>query len=213
MEPANIPRMRTAPGVLEAIKAADPETEISLNYIKVLIRTEAVARYFGRPCPPEEWRCTMALAASLGLPGKLEDAGAALGLDRQKMVEGKRLIQAFSKPNRDGARRMPEDAPEDWELFREYNIRDVDVECDIRDALSRFPRPPEELAAWTLDQQINDRGVALDATLVAQAIALDRQSSQELKDEARTLTGVENPNSPAQLKAWLPIDVECQPWS
>lgn len=179
----------------------DPEI-VKTAYNAAFERT-CLAKYFGRPCPPEEWRCTMALAASLGLPGKLEDAGAALGLDRQKMVEGKRLIQAFSKPNRDGARRMPEDKPEDWETFRRYCIRDVDVECDIRDALSRFPRPPEELAAWTLDQHINDRGVALDAVLVAQAIALDRQSSQELLEKAKVLTGLQNPNSLPLLKAWL----------
>lgn len=162
-----------------------------------------LARYFQRPMPPEQWRCTMVLAATLGLPGKLADVGAVLGLEKQKMEEGKSLISYFCKPTKDGVRHRPQDAPERWEKFREYNIRDVDVETDIRERLSRWPRPQAEIDAWTLDQQINDRGVRLDTDLLEKALTLDALYSSRLKEEARELTGLSNPKSDKQLKDWL----------
>ena len=162
-----------------------------------------LARYFDRPMPPEQWQCTMVQAATMGLPGTLAQVGAALGLEKQKMEEGKDLIRYFCKPTKDGTRRLPGDAPEKWERFKQYNVRDVDVETDIRERLSRWPRPQVELDAWALDQRINDRGVRLDAALVDQALKLDAEYSSRLMEEARELTGLQNPNSDAQLKTWL----------
>lgn len=162
-----------------------------------------LAQYFARPMPPEQWRCTMVQAATLGLPGTLAQVGAALGLEKQKLTEGAELIRYFCKPAKDGTRHHPKDAPDKWERFRKYNVRDVDVETDIRDRLARWPRPPAELAAWELDQRINDRGVRLDAGLLETALELDSQYSARLMAEARQLTALGNPNSDAQLKGWL----------
>lgn len=162
-----------------------------------------LARYFDRPMPPEQWRCTMVQAATLGLPGTLAQVGAALGLEKQKLTEGAELIRYFCKPTKDGVRHYPQDAPEKWERFRKYNVRDVDVETDIRDRLARWPRPQAELDAWTLDQRINDRGVRLDAGLLGKALELDTGYTQRLMEEARQLTALPNPNSGAQLKRWL----------
>lgn len=179
----------------------------SPEYIKTAYNASfertCLAKHFGRPMPPEEWRCTMVQAATLGLPGTLEQVGAALGLDRQKMAEGKELIRFFCKPDKNGQRRRPEDYPEKWETFRRYNVRDVDVETDIRHRLDRYPRPKEELAAWAVDQRINDRGIRLDQTLVKQALALDAAYTGQLKRDAKELTGLDNPNSDTQLKRWL----------
>ena len=162
-----------------------------------------LARYFHRPMPPEQWQCTMVQAATMGLPGTLAQVGAILGLERQKMEEGKALIQYFCKPAKDGTRHYPQDAPEKWELFRRYNVRDVDVETTIRERLARWPRPQVELDAWALDQTINDRGVRLDKTLLENALKLGDVYSARLMDEARELTGLDNPRSDAQLKGWL----------
>ena len=162
-----------------------------------------LARYFHRPMPPEQWQCTMVQAATMGLPGTLAQVGAILGLERQKMEEGKTLIQYFCKPAKDGTRHYPQDAPEKWELFRRYNVRDVDVETTIRERLARWPRPQVELDAWALDQAINDRGVRLDKTLLENALKLGDVYSARLMDEARELTGLDNPRSDAQLKGWL----------
>ena len=162
-----------------------------------------LARYFHRPMPPEQWQCTMVQAATMGLPGTLAQVGAILGLERQKMEEGKALIQYFCKPAKDGTRHYPQDAPEKWELFRRYNVRDVDVETTIRERLARWPRPQVELDAWALDQTINDRGVRLDKTLLENALKLGDVYSARLMDEARELTGLDNHRSDAQLKGWL----------
>lgn len=162
-----------------------------------------LARYFHRPMPPEQWQCTMVQAATMGLPGTLAQVGAILGLERQKMEEGKALIQYFCKPAKDGTRHYPQDAPEKWELFRRYNVRDVDVETTIREKLARWPRPQVELDAWALDQAINDRGVRLDKALLENALKLGDVYSARLIDEAQELTGLDNPRSDAQLKGWL----------
>jgi len=179
----------------------DPSV-IKTAYNAAFERT-CLAWYFHQPMPAEQWRCTMVQAMTMGLPPKLADAGVALGLEKQKMEEGKNLIGYFCKPDRNGLRHYPQDAPEKWELFRQYNVRDVNVETDIRERLSRWPRPQAELDAWTLDQQINDRGVRLDTDLLEKALTLDAIYSNRLKEEAKDLTGLSNPKSDAQLKKWL----------
>ena len=199
------------PPVLSDLPAGDLDEFLCLLTSPEVVKTAynasfertCLARYFARPMLPEQWRCTMVQAATLGLPGTLAQVGAALGLEKQKLTEGAELIRYFCKPAKDGTRHYPKDAPDKWERFRKYNVRDVDVETDIRDRLARWPRPPAELAAWELDQRINDRGVRLDAGLLDKALELDGQYSARLMAEARQLTALGNPNSDAQLKGWL----------
>ena len=156
---------------------------------------------------PASWRCTMVWAATLGLPLSLEGVGAVLGLEKQKLKEGKDLIRYFCSPAKakDGStfRHYPSDAPEKWETFKAYNLRDVETEMAIQDKLSKFPVAESEWRNYRLDQQINDRGIMLDMTLVRQAIACDDQFKRTHMEQARSVTGLENPNSPAQLKEWL----------
>lgn len=170
-----------------------------------------LSRYLGADVgvylDPAEWRCTMVWAATLGLPLSLEGVGAVLGLEKQKLKEGKDLVRYFCTPakNRDGTtfRHLSTDAPDKWECFKAYNLRDVETELAIQTKLSKFPVSESEWQNYILDQQINDRGIMIDRTLVAQAIACDEQFKQTHMEMARSVTGLENPNSPAQLKAWL----------
>lgn len=170
-----------------------------------------LSRYLGLPVgsylDPSSWRCTMVWSATLGLPLSLEGVGAVLGLEKQKLKEGKDLIRYFCAPTTsktgDTIRHFPTDAPEKWERFKAYNLRDVETEMGIKDRLSKFPVPDSEWANYHLDQRINDRGIMLDPTLVLQAIACDEQFKAAHMAQARTLTGLDNPNSPVQLKGWL----------
>ena len=156
---------------------------------------------------PASWRCTMVWAATLGLPLSLEGVGAVLGLEKQKLKEGKDLIRYFCTPAKakDGTtfRHFSTDAPEKWETFKAYNLRDVETEMAIQDKLAKFPVDEAEWVNYHLDQRINDRGIMLDMTMVHQAIACDDQFKRTHMDQARSVTGLENPNSPAQLKEWL----------
>lgn len=170
-----------------------------------------LSRYLGYPTgtylDPSSWHCTMVWAATLGLPLSLEGVGAVLGLEKQKLKEGKDLIRYFCTPakTRDGDtfRHYPTDAPEKWALFKAYNLRDVETEMAIQDRLAKFPVTESEWRNYVLDQQINDRGIRLDLALVQQAITCDEQFKQTHMEMAKAVTGLDNPNSPAQLKAWL----------
>lgn len=170
-----------------------------------------LSRYLGYPTgtylDPSSWHCTMVWAATLGLPLSLEGVGAVLGLEKQKLKEGKDLIRYFCTPakTRDGDtfRHYPTDAPEKWALFKAYNLRDVETEMAIQNRLAKFPVTESEWRNYVLDQQINDRGIRLDLALVQQAIACDEQFKQTHMEMAKAVTGLDNPNSPAQLKAWL----------
>ena len=162
-------------------------------------------------CPPEQWDCTMIKAMRLGLPSSLDMVGKALHFpeDKQKMKEGKALIQYFCKPckptksNGGRTRNLPEHAPEKWETFKEYCKQDVEVERNIRNKLSRYEIIPKEKLLWNLDQEINDRGINLDLGMINKAIECDEQLSYRLMQEAKELTGLDNPNSLAQLKKWI----------
>ena len=168
-----------------------------------------LSKYFGRYIPPESWHCSAVQAAMLALPRSLEDVGRVLGLDEQKMKEGKELIRYFcvpckpTKANGGRTRNLPCHAPEKWELFKTYCKRDVDVEKSIRRKLHNFPIPESEMELYRLDQRINDRGVLVDMGLVEQAIACERLHKEVVTKRAYELTGLENPNSVAQLKGWL----------
>ena len=168
-----------------------------------------LSKHFGRYIPPESWHCSAVQATMLALPRSLEDVGRVLGLDEQKMKEGKELIRYFcvpckpTKANGGRTRNLPCHAPEKWELFKTYCKRDVDVEKAIRRKLHNFPIPEGEMELYRLDQRINDRGVLVDMGLVEQAIACERLHKEVVTKRAYELTGLENPNSVAQLKGWL----------
>lgn len=158
---------------------------------------------------PSGWHCSMVWAATLGLPLSLKGAGEVLGFREKKMDEGKALIRYFSVPcaptKANGGRRrnLPSDAPDKWEVFKSYNKRDVEVEMAIQRRLRNFPVPDFVWDEYTIDQEINDRGVRLDMELVHQAIDMDALSKNELTEKMKALTGLENPNSVTQLKKWL----------
>ena len=152
---------------------------------------------------PAGWHCTMVWSAYLGLPLSLKDVGAALGLDKQKLTEGKELIRYFCVPGKDGTRRMPASAPEKWATFRAYNLRDVETEMAIQERLRKYPVPEEVWSQYHLDQQINDRGIGVDRTLVRGAIGIDKRSREELTARLQELTMLDNPNSVQQMKDWL----------
>ena len=157
---------------------------------------------------PSSWRCTMVWSAYLGLPLSLKGVGAVLGLDKQKMEEGKELIRFFCVPStptktNPSTRNTPNTAPEKWELFKSYNKRDVEVEMEIEEKLTMFPVPDFVWEEYFIDQEINDRGVLIDEVLVDSAIEMDRVSKEELKEKMARLTELENPNSVKQLTNWL----------
>lgn len=168
-----------------------------------------LTRHLGHDLPPEEWEDTMILAAMNGLPLSLDAAGAALELQDQKIKEGTALISYFCKPckptiaNGGRTRNLPEHAPDKWERFKTYCKRDVEVEQAIYQRLRSFPVTDFERKVWALDARINERGVMIDTDLVASAIAVDEAFTTEHMAEMQKLTGLENPNSVAQLKDWL----------
>lgn len=167
--------------------------------------------YFPNGMPPEQWQCTMIKALTLGLPSSLDMVGKVLNFeeDKQKMKEGKALIQYFCKPckptktNGGRTRNLPEHAPEKWETFKLYCKQDVAVERDIRNKLSRYQITEKEQRLWELDQHINDRGVGTDILLIEKAIECDVNYTKKLTNEAIKITGLSNPNSTTQLKKWL----------
>ncbi|KQY87060.1 XRE family transcriptional regulator [Paenibacillus sp. Root52] len=169
----------------------------------------AIAKYFGMECPPKHWRCSMAHAYTLGLPGSLDRAAKALGLDVQKDNKGKALIKYFSvpcKPTKVNGGRTRNYAYHDtdrWQQYVDYNRQDVVVEREVRKRLERFPVPEREWQVWALDQKINDYGIGVDENLIGHAIACSQQYTERLLVEAKELTGVDNPNSLPQLKEWF----------
>ena len=154
---------------------------------------------------PASWRCSMVLAAYNGLPFSLAQVGAVLGLEEQKMKEGKDLIRYFCTPSRTAGREwnLPEHAPEKWELIKKYNRRDVEVEMQILDRLKNYPVPDFVWDEYHLSEEINDRGIMIDRQLVEQAVRLDELTKADITEKMKELTGLENPNSVSQLKGWL----------
>lgn len=146
---------------------------------------------------PRSWRCTMIWSAYMGLPLSLASVGRVLGLEEQKMTEGKALIRYFSTPP------FHEPTGEKWELFKSYNCRDIEVEMAIQKRLSKYPVPQSVWEEYVLDQEINDRGIRLDMPLVENAVQIDEITKNQLMDRLKNLTGLENPNSVAQMKEWL----------
>ena len=172
-----------------------------------------LSRFLGLPTgdylKPNAWKCSMVWAAMMGLPLSLEGVGAVLGLEKQKLTEGKDLIKYFCQPcaptktNGQRTRNLPAHAPDKWLAFKKYNIRDVETEMSIQARLSKYPVPDSVWDEYHIDQEINDRGVALDMELVRQAIQMDGRSRSELTQAMKELTALENPNSVQQMKQWL----------
>lgn len=191
--------------VTEAIfDATIIKTAFNANFERICL-----SKHFGRYLSPESWHCSAVQAAMLALPRSLEEVGMVLGLEQQKMKEGKDLIRYFCMPckptkaNSGRKRNLPCHAPEKWDLFKTYCIRDVDVENGIRRKLQHFPIPESEMELYRLDQVINDRGVLVDKELVRQAVSCDLMYKDIVTTRAYELTGLENPNSVVQIKSWL----------
>ena len=209
--PAQVVDLAAGERIPADVLAALTDPAVSKWAFNAQFERVCLSRYLGYPVgrylDPDSWYCTMVWSATLGLPLSLEGVGAVLGLEKQKLKEGKDLVRYFCTPAkaRDGStfRRLPADAPEKWAAFKAYNLRDVETEMSIQQKLSRFPVSPEEWDNYHLDQRINDRGILLDRTLVSQAIRCDERFKRTHLEQARSVTGLENPNSPAQLKAWL----------
>lgn len=192
----------------ELMKLLTDDSVIKTAYNAAFERN-CINRYFGLSLKPEGWRCTLVQASMLSLPLSLEGVGEALNLDKKKMSEGKELIRFFcmpckpSKSNGGRTRNLPSDDPERWELFKTYCIRDVDVEKQIRNKLSKFPIPDREQKLYCMDQRINDRGIMVDPELITHAVACDLLYKETATKKAYEISGLENLNSVAQLKGWL----------
>lgn len=193
----------------EEVISALSDTSVPKWAFNAMFERVCLSNFLGEWLEPEGWHCTMVWSATLGLPLSLESAGAALGLEKQKLTEGKDLIRYFcvpcrpTKANGGRTRNRPEHDPGKWERFKAYNLRDVETEMQIQKRLSNFPVPDAIWEEYHLDQEINDRGIGVDMELVRQAIAIDTRSRERLTAAMQELTELENPNSVQQMKQWL----------
>ena len=186
--------------------AALTDREVIKTAFNAAFERICISVYFfgGKLLDPAQWRCTMVLAARMGLPLSLQQCGEVLHLSEGKMKEGGPLIRYFSVPApKTGKRHLPDDAPDKWATFKAYNIRDVEVEQAILKKVRRLKPAAFDEELYVADQEINDRGVMIDRVLVDAAARFDEEYKAELLKEAQALTGMENPNSPAQIKEWL----------
>lgn len=193
----------------DEIVAALSDESVAKWAFNAMFERVCLSNYLGEWLEPEGWRCTMVWSATLGLPLSLEGAGTVLGLEKQKLREGKELIRYFcipckpTKTNGGRTRNLPEHDREKWERFKAYNLRDVEAEMQIQQKLSRFPASDSVWEEYRQDQEINDRGIGVDMELVRQAIAIDTRSRERLISAMQELTALENPNSVQQMKQWL----------
>ena len=168
-----------------------------------------ISKYLGHRLSPASWQCTAVQSAMLALPLSLDGVGEVLDIQRKKLKEGTDLVRFFSMPckatkaNGGRTRNLPSHEPEKWERFKAYCIRDVDAEREIRYKLRNYPIPESEMRLYQMDQEINDRGILVDRELVANAVLCDTQYKEAVAARAYELTGLDNPNSPAQIKGWL----------
>ena len=168
-----------------------------------------LSRFVGHRLKPAGWHCSRVWSATLGLPLSLRDVGTVLGLPRQKITAGKELVRYFctsckpTKANQNRTRNFPYHAPDKWQQFKQYNQRDVEVEMEITQKLSRFPVPQNEWENYWMDQDINDRGIRIDQQLVNNAIKCQKEFHAQYLQTSQQLTDLANPNSPLQLKNWL----------
>lgn len=196
---------RLPPRVLDAL--TDPcITKAAFN---AAFERVCLSRYLGKRLDAAQWQCTAVQSAMLALPLSLEGVGEVLGIERKKLREGGDLVRYFSLPckptksNGCRTRNLPEHAPEKWQRFKDYCVRDVEAEREIREKLRDYPIPAKERELYRLDQEINDRGIRIDPALVRRAIECDLRYKEKTAQRAYELTGLDNPNSPAQIKEWL----------
>ena len=207
--PVQVVDLASGEAIPQEIQSAILDSKVIKWAFNAQFERVCLSKYFGVWLEPDSWRCTMVWSAYLGLPLSLEGAAIITGADKKKLTEGKELIRYFSvpcKPTRsnDGrTRNLPEYAPDKWDRFKAYNLRDVEAELAIQAKLQKFPVPEEEWQNYILDQQINDRGIQLDLELVSKAIQCDEKVREELTSRLKELTELENPNSVAQMKKWL----------
>lgn len=192
----------------QIIQALDDPTIIKSAFNAQFERV-CLSHFVGHRLKPAGWHCSRVWAATLGLPLSLRDVGIVLGLPRQKITVGKELVRHFCTPckptkaNRHRTRNFPYHAPDKWQQFKQYNQRDVEVEMEITQKLSRFPVPQNEWENYWMDQDINDRGIRIDQQLVNNAIKCQEEFHEQYLQTSQQLTGLANPNSPLQLKDWL----------
>lgn len=193
----------------ERVLAALEDPAVTKVAFNAQFERTCISRYLGRRLSPNGWQCTAVQSAMLALPLSLDNVGEVLNIQRKKLKEGTDLVRFFSMPckptkaNGGRTRNRPEDAPEKWERFKTYCIRDVDAEREIRQKLWKFPISESEMELYRMDQEINDRGILVDQQLVENAVLCDNQYRQMVTARAYELTGLSNPNSPAQIKGWL----------
>lgn len=212
-EPVKVVDLANGEKIPDEILSALTDDSVTKWAFNAAFERICLSRFLGFPTGeylnPKGWRCSMVWAATMGLPLSLEGVGTVLGLEKQKLTEGKELIKYFCQPcvatktNSGRTRNLPIHAPDKWEMFKKYNIRDVETEMGIQHKLRKFPVPDEVWTEYHIDQEINDRGVGLDMVLVRQAIEMDNRSREELIANLKSITGLENPNSVIQMKRWL----------
>ena len=191
------------------ILAALSDESVTKWAFNAMFERVCLSNYLGEWLEPESWKCSMVWSATLGLPLSLENVGTVLGLEKQKLSEGKDLIRYFcvpckpTKANGGRTRNLPEHDREKWERFKAYNLRDVEAEMQIQQRLVKFPVPEFVWEEYRQDQEINDRGIGVDMEMVKNAIAMDGRSKEELSAAMKELTELENPNSVQQMKQWL----------
>ena len=191
--------------VLDALE----DTAVIKTAFNAAFERTCISKYLGKKLSPVSWQCTAVQSAMLALPLSLDGVGEVLNIKRKKLKEGTDLVRFFSVPckptkaNCGRTRNLPSDEPEKWTRFKAYCIRDVDAEREIRQKLRNYPIPESEMRLYQMDQEINDRGILVDQELVANAILCDTQYKEAVTARAYELTGLDNPNSPAQIKGWL----------
>lgn len=208
-EPTQIVDLACREPLPERVLAALEDPAVTKVAFNAQFERTCISKYLGRRLSPSGWQCTAVQSAMLALPLSLDNVGEVLNIQRKKLKEGTDLVRFFSMPckptkaNGGRTRNRPEDAPEKWERFKTYCIRDVDAEWEIRQKLWKFPIPESEMELYRMDQEINDRGILVDQQLVENAVLCDNQYRQMVTARAYELTGLSNPNSPAQIKGWL----------
>lgn len=208
-EPTQIVDFACGEQLPQRVLAALEDPAVTKVAFNAQFERTCISRYLGRRLSPNGWQCTAVQSAMLALPLSLDNVGEVLNIQRKKLKEGTDLVRFFSMPckptkaNGGRTRNRPEDAPEKWERFKTYCIRDVDAEREIRQKLWKFPISELEMELYRMDQEINDRGILVDQQLVENAVLCDNQYRQMVTARAYELTGLSNPNSPAQIKGWL----------
>lgn len=191
--------------VLDALE----DTAVIKTAFNAAFERTCISKHLGKKLSPAAWQCTAVQSAMLALPLSLDGVGEVLDIQRKKLKEGADLVRFFSMPckatkaNGGRTRNLPCHEPEKWERFKAYCIRDVDAEREIRYKLRNYPIPESEIRLYQMDQEINDRGILVDRELVANAVLCDTQYKEAVTARAYELTGLDNPNSPAQIKGWL----------